>query len=140
MSLGQLLRLGKGEVRTKGRKKDSLLANAFEAMVGAIYLDRGFGLTKDIVLELMGDALRATTIGAGTRSDPKSKLQELCQQAIGKPPTYTLVDSRGPEHDKEFVIQVSIGSEVRGCGVGRSKKLAERKAAEEALVNWPETK
>ena len=138
LMLGQLLRLGKGEVRSKGRKKDSLLANAFEAMVGAVYLDRGFAFTKDIVLELMGDALGATLIGAGTLSDPKSKLQEVCQQTIGKPPTYKLVESRGPEHDKEFVIEVYVGNEVRGRGVGRSKKMAEREAAEEALKSWVE--
>ena len=136
LRLGQLLRLGKGEVRSKGRKKDSLLANAFEAMVGAIYLDRGFVFTKDMVLELMRDALSATVIGAGVLSDPKSKLQEVCQQAIGKPPTYKLVDSHGPEHDKEFVIEVYVGNEVRGRGVGRSKKLAERKAAEQAIESW----
>ena len=138
LSLGQLLRLGKGEVRTEGRKKDSLLANAFEAMVGAIYLDRGYVFTQGVVLELMSDALSATVIGAGTLSDPKSKLQEMCQQAIGKPPTYALVDSRGPEHDKEFVIEVCVGDEVRGRGVGRSKKLAERKAAEEAIESLEE--
>ena len=138
LGLGRLLRLGKGELRANGRKKDSLLANAFEAMVGAVYLDHGFDFAKTAVLNLMSMQLAAVEVGGALGFDPKSRLQEKCQQLFGRTPVYRLVESRGPEHAKEFVVEVLMESIVRGTGVGRSKKNAEREAAKVALESWDE--
>ena len=119
-----------------GRDKDSLLANAFEAMVGALYLDRGFRATRVEILGIIEETLAKTSIGDGMTFDPKSRLQEQCQFRHGQTPIYRLTDTRGPEHAKLFEIEVVVAGRVMGIGTGRSKKAAERSAARAALATW----
>jgi ribonuclease-3 len=133
LELGQLLRLGKGELKGQGRHKDSLLANAFEAMLGAVYLDRGFEKARTVILSLLEGSLALTSVGDNQGFDPKSRLQELTQRVFGTPPVYSLLSTSGPEHEKEFLIEVSIKERCLGQGRGRSKKSAERSAAREAI-------
>ncbi len=133
LDLGQLLRLGKGELKGQGRHKDSLLANAFEAMLGALYVDQGFERARCVILSLLDASLALTSVGDNQGFDPKSRLQELTQKVHGTPPVYTLISTSGPEHEKEFLIEVSINDQRLGQGRGRSKKSAERSAARQAI-------
>ena len=135
LGLGRLLRLGKGELHN-GRKR--LTARERIRGDGRVYLDHGFNFAKTAVLNLMSSQLAAVEVGGALGFDPKSRLQEKCQQLFGSPPVYRLVESRGPEHAKEFVVEVLMESTVRGTGVGRSKKSAEREAAKVALESWDE--
>jgi ribonuclease III len=134
LELGQLLRLGKGELKGQGRQKDSLLANAFEAMLGALYLDQGYERSRIETLKLLTESLGHTSVGDNQGFDPKSRLQELTQKVYGTPPLYRLISTKGPEHEKEFLIEVLMNGVRLGAGCGRSKKSAERAAAREAIV------
>jgi len=130
--LGGHLRLGKGEEQTGGRSKPSILADAFEALLAAIYLDGGFdlayrfaeGIFRPIILEAGAGALD---------KDYKTRLQEFCQARYGKAPGYRLVDESGPDHDKVFEVEILVGTRSLGRGRGRSKKEAEQRAAQDAL-------
>ncbi|MGB0647517.1 MAG: ribonuclease III [Bradymonadia bacterium] len=133
LSLGALLRLGKGELRGLGREKDSLLANAFEAMLGALYLDLGFEHARLTILQMLEAALSATQVGGHQGFDPKSRLQEFTQRAHGITPVYEVIDATGPEHEKEFKVAVLVKGKHVAVGVGRSKKAAERNAADRAI-------
>lgn len=134
LGLGQLLRLGKGELKGRGRQKDSLLANAFEAMLGAVYLDQGFERARTEILKLISASLALTSVGDNQGFDPKSRLQEMTQRDYGTPPSYILISTSGLEHEKEFLIEVLINDLRLGRGHGRSKKSAERAAAREAIT------
>lgn len=128
--LGAYLRLGKGEERTGGRDKHSILADSTEAVFGAIYLEKGLDVARKVVLTLLGERLdEAPRLGAAL--DWKTSLQELCA-TLGKPaPRYTIT-ATGPDHAKEFTAAAVIDNQPYGAGVGRSKKEAEQAAAEEA--------
>ncbi|KIL35335.1 ribonuclease III [Cohnella kolymensis] len=131
LEFGQVVLLGKGEEQTGGRTRPSLLADAFEAFVGALYLDQGLNVVR-IFLEghlfphLPGD-------GESPLKDFKTELQERVQHLAMGTLDYRIVEERGPAHDREFVSVVVVGKQRLGKGVGRSKKEAEQQAASEAL-------
>lgn len=126
------LRLGKGEELSGGRERPSLLADAFEAFVGALFLDRGFAAVDAFLREHLYDRMRELD-GAGDK-DYKTALQEIVQRdAVGEI-NYETLQERGPAHDREFVASVSIGGRTFGEGAGRSKKEAEQRAAARALA------
>jgi ribonuclease-3 len=131
LGLGGDLRLGKGEERTGGRQKPSILAGAYEAVLGAVYLDAGFGPARKLVAAHFGHEIEEhATVGF---QDYKTRLQELTQSLFKEVPTYHLVRESGPDHDKRFVSEISFAGKVYGNGVGRSKKIAEQAAAMQAL-------
>jgi ribonuclease-3 len=126
--LGGMIRLGRGEARTGGREKDSLLADAYEAVIGAVFLDLGLERARSIVR-----ADTAARIAAGEESaaacDYKTQLQEWVQATLQTTPTYLLLATDGPDHEKAFTVEVVVDAEVRCSATGRSKKAAERAAA-----------
>ncbi len=132
IGLGPHLLLGKGEVGTGGRTKQSILAGAFEALIGAIYLDGGYEAVKRAVLGIFREKLEAV-IESGEAQDPKTELQELCQKVMGSLPVYKLLKEEGKEHEKLFTAGVYIGGQPYGRGEGRTKKEAQSLAAREAL-------
>ena len=134
LEIGNCLLLGKGEEISGGRSKDSLLANAFEAVIAAIYLDAGFAKTKSILKKLMGPFLNDDSMHS-QYFDYKTALQEFCQKKYKAAPVYKIVDSCGPDHAKTFEVEVSVAGKVIHAGSGKSKKEAEKQAAKKA---WQE--
>jgi len=135
IELGDFLLLGKGEDNISGRGQQSILENAFEALVAAIYLDSGVdGLenARSFVLPFIKESLEKNSVKLGTL-DPKTELQQLTTRADGILPTYVTVGSSGPDHNKEFEVEARLGSNVIGRGFGHSKREAEQNAAREAL-------
>jgi ribonuclease-3 len=132
LELGKWLRLGRGEEVTGGRDKNSILADTMEAVIGAIYLDRGIGAVTTVVRALFDPLMRAAS-QEGASLDWKTALQELSAARGLGVPDYRIAES-GPDHAKSFVAQVAVGGEVRGSGPGRSKKEAEQHAAEVAFA------
>ncbi len=130
LGLGQEILLGKGEELSGGRDKTSIVADAMEAVIGAVYLDRGLGTARDLIERLFWPRMAAYARGEGDR-DYKTGLQELAAQDVGTIPQYRVVEE-GPDHAKEFTATVLIGGEPYGSGEGRSKKEAEQNAAREA--------
>ncbi len=135
LSLGQMLRLGRGEERTKGRDKASLLANALEAVIGAIYMDGGMAAARTFTLQVLEAQLKELHQDdlAAFRQDYKSQLQEWCQQHVHVLPVYNVIEEAGPDHQKTFEVTVEIEQQCHGSGKGRSKKIAEQQAAKQAL-------
>lgn len=131
IGLGSALLLSRGEVNTGGRNRPSILADAFEALIAAIYLDGGMAPAKAFILKYVTPALDHQRKGA--YKDFKTLLQEVIQQNPEDRLTYLLVEESGPDHDKSFKYEVHINSNLVGTGVGRSKKEAEQAAAKEAL-------
>ena len=132
LDLGALLLLGRGEARSGGRDKDSLLADACEALLGAIFCDGGYAAASTVVEHLFGTVL-AEAARSKTGVDHKTRLQELLQNRYGRPPRYHLLDTSGPDHQRTYRVEVRCGDASLGCGSGRSKKAAEQEAAREAL-------
>lgn len=132
LDLGAGLRLGRGEERTGGRDKPSLLADALEALLGAVFCDGGFAAARQVVGRLFGAALDAAA-RRKLGSDYKTRLQELLQGTRGRAPRYRLVEASGPDHQRSYRVEVLCGEEVLGAGSGRSKKAAEQAAARQAL-------
>ena len=128
IGLGKYLRLGKGEEITGGRERASLLADAFEALIAAIYLDGGIENARKFVLGFISKAIEEKP----TFVDYKTLLQEVIQQNSEETLQYILVRSSGPDHDKRFEVEVHLNSNVIGRGIGKSKKEAEQLAAKEA--------
>jgi ribonuclease-3 len=127
-----LLRLSRGEKRGTERARTQILANAYEAVVGAIYLDQGYEAAKQFIensLLVTFDEILKT----GSWMDPKSHLQELSQSQAGHTPQYKVLAEEGPDHDKVFTVGVFVGGELRGKGTGPSKQTAQVAAAENAL-------
>lgn len=132
LALSDWLRLGKGEEKTGGRDKESILASAYEALLGAIFLDGGYEIVRGVVArEFASDWTVEALAGAG---DYKTRLQELTQRLFRVSPVYQLVDEQGPDHAKQFAVELSIGGQVLGRGAGASKKAAEQAAAMAALA------
>jgi ribonuclease-3 len=131
ISLGDYLLLGKGEVNTGGRERPSILENAFEALIAAIYLDGGMEKAKAHILRFLNSALENQRINF---KDYKTALQEVIQQNPDETLNYVIVGERGPDHDKRFEVEVHLNSNVIGKGTGKSKKQAEQEAAKEALL------
>ncbi|WP_276352537.1 ribonuclease III [Cohnella caldifontis] len=131
LEFGQVVLLGKGEELTGGRTRPSLLADAFEAFVGALYLDQGLGAVQTFLNRHLFPHLPED--GRAPLKDYKTELQEKVQQLGQGPLEYRIVEERGPAHDREFVAVALIGQQALGHGAGRSKKEAEQQAASEAL-------
>jgi len=137
IGLGEHLLLGKGEEQTGGRDKDSLLANCLEALIAAIYLDSGKEPAQSFILQYFADIIRRTC-ALGSTQDYKTQLQELCQDRLKQLPEYRVVSETGPDHQKQFAVELSVKGQVYGQGIGKSKKEAEQRAAKEALANLSE--
>ena len=131
LGLGALVRLGKGEEQSGGRDKASILADALEAVFGAVYLDLGLGEARELIERLFRPLMDAYARGEGDR-DYKTILQELASRELRTMPEYRL-EERGPDHEKEFTATVYLGGEALGVGIGKSKKEAEQRAAREAF-------
>jgi ribonuclease-3 len=136
LGVGDAVLLGKGEEQSGGRDKSSILADALEAIFGAVYLDRGLVVATELIERLFRPRMEAYVRGEGER-DYKTILQELASQALRSMPEYRL-EERGPDHEKEFTATVHLGGEAMGTGVGRSKKEAEQRAAREAYLRVSE--
>lgn len=136
INLGTHILLGKGEVATGGRDKDSILADTTEAILGAIYRQHGFQPARDVILRLFKDKIDSAS-AAGRHLDWKTTLQELCAELKADMPAYAAT-STGPEHDKTFTATATIGGKVLGKGVGHNKKLAEQEAAHQAFLHLRE--
>ncbi|MFQ5596076.1 MAG: ribonuclease III [Anaerolineae bacterium] len=132
IDLGEYLRLGRGEAAGGGRHRTSLLCAAFEALAGAILLDQGLAAAHNFLLQFIEPALQDITTKELDK-DAKSELQELSQGQWQVTPSYQTVSEKGPDHAKEFTVEVLIGDEVFGRGVGRSKQTAAQRAARQAL-------
>lgn len=130
--LGDYLYLGKGEEQTSGREKPSLLADAYEAILGAIYLDRGYKKAAEVIQRHYAELLDHTP-SEEIYQDYKTELQEKSQSLFRAAPRYRLVAEHGPDHDKTFEIELYIRNELMGRGAGHNKKEAEQMAAKEAL-------
>ena len=131
LELGAALRLGRGEEEAGGRARDANLCDAFEAVVGGLYLDGGLAAAEAFVEPLIGPAAEAT-LAAEADWDAKSRLQEWSQAELGVTPHYRIVAEKGPDHAKTFVAEVVLSKQVAGRGSGRSKQAAEQAAARAA--------
>jgi len=132
IGLGDHLYLGKGEEASGGRQKPVNLAGAIEAIIGAIFLDQGLARATDFTLRLLETDLQKA-VTRGDNIDYKSELQELIQAREQQTPTYHVIESTGPDHDKRFTVEVRVGDTLLGRGSGKSKKAAESEAARAAL-------
>lgn len=136
LDLGRYMLLGRGEETTGGREKPSILADAMEAVIGAIYLSSGLEVSREFVLRMFGPLIEASAeLGAGL--DWKTSLQEIAADAGLGIPEY-LVTDQGPDHEKEFHARVRLGDQILGEGIGRSKKIAEQHAASHAYATLRE--
>jgi ribonuclease-3 len=133
LELGDYLLLGKGEERTDGRKKLSILSDALEALIGAIYLDGGFAEALRVIAKLFSPLLESISPGKSV-NDFKTDLQEYSQEAFQSTPQYRLEKETGPDHNKTFYAGVYLKGDLMGKGKGKSKKEAEQNAAKEALA------
>ncbi len=131
LKIGDCLLLGHGEEISGGRVKDSLLANALEAVIASIYLDSNFNKAENVVNKLIEPWLKNDSI-TSKYFDYKTALQELCQKKYKITPTYTLIDSQGPEHARTFEVRVAITDKTVQIGSGKNKKDAEKQAAQKA--------
>ena len=130
LGLGEYMRLGRGEEHTGGRSRTSILADAVEALIAAMYLDGGMDVASRFITEHILSALDGGYVASG---DSKTELQELVQRKSGSVLTYELLGESGPDHDKTFTSQVSLNGKPIGSGSGRTKKEAEQAAAHAAL-------
>lgn len=131
IGMGEYLRLGKGEDKGGGRERDSILADAFEAVLAAMYLDGGIEVCRNHVMRFVLPELEHTN--DEVFKDYKTALQEIIQRNPEEFVTYILTDETGPDHDKLFTVEVRLNSNVIGTGSGKSKKQAEQSAAKQAL-------
>ena len=131
LGLGALLRIGKGEEKSEGRSKPSILAGAFEAVLGAVYQEGGYQPARQLVERFFFSDLSSRGLA---QQDYKTRLQEISQMLFHEPPSYRLLAEKGPDHNKSFVTEISVGGKVLGQGEGRSKKQSEQQAAKQALA------
>lgn len=137
IGLGQHLLIGSGEEMTGGRNRDAVLCAAFEALVGALYLDQGLEVTRAFVLRFVEEVL-PQAVEEALHKDAKSRLQEWSQATLQITPRYVTVRAEGPDHAKVFTVEVRIGPVVAGRGTGPSKQAAAQAAAEDALARLDE--
>jgi len=132
ISLGKYLKLGRGEEKSDGRERDSLLADALEAIIGAVFLDQGLDAARKFILDFVTPSVEE--LGQQKeRRDPKSLLQNITQERFKILPKYRVVSETGPDHRRKFEVELLIKGDVYGKGRGGSKKTAEQTAAKEAL-------
>jgi len=138
LGFAPLLRLSRGEKQGSERAKAQILANSFEAVIGAIYLEHGYDAAAtfitDNILSTLGGILES-----GSWRDPKSRLQEVAQSVEGSTPAYKVLEEDGPDHDKVFTLGVFVNNKLLGKGTGPSKQYAQQKAAEAALQHYKQT-
>ncbi len=139
IGINELIKTSRGEAKNTGKARDLILANAFEALLGAIYMDKGYQITYKFVEKYIIYKLK-NIIDNGLDYDPKSKFQELSQDELGITPSYEEVKSEGPDHNKEFTVSAYLDNEKVGTGKGRSKQNAQTAAAKTALEKWDEIK
>jgi ribonuclease-3 len=132
IDLGPFLFLGEGESQRGGRRRPSILASAFEALAGALYLDIGFDLTRDWLLSIAAPEISLDAPLSSLKS-PKSRLQEHTQRRTGSRPEYRVLDATGPDHEKLFQVEVLVDGRPLGVGVGPSRRVAETAAAQRAI-------
>ncbi len=138
LGYGSLIRMSKGEKNSSDRARLQMLANAFEAVIGAIYLERGFEDARDfihkhIIVKLDG------ILESGSWRDPKSYLQEISQRVDGHTPVYKVLHEEGPDHDKVFTLGVFVGDNLMGRGSGSSKQAAQQEAARAAIAAYKQS-
>lgn len=127
-----LLRLSRGEKRGSDRARAQILANCFEALLGAIYLEKGYDVTDEFIKKHILSKLEGI-LESGSWRDPKSHLQEVSQSVDGMTPQYRVIEEVGPDHEKEFTLAVYVGDTIMGTGTGPSKQFAQQQAARAAL-------
>jgi len=132
LQLGQFILLGRGKISEEGRSNPAILADALEALVGAIFLDQGLEAAEGFLMPLM-ERLMVASKSSGLEKDPKTTLQELSQERWQLTPRYRIIAEEGPDHAKEFTVEVVIGTRVAGRGIGPSRREAEMAAALEVL-------
>lgn len=132
-----LLRLSRGERRGTDRARAQILANCFEAVVGALYLDQGYGTASDFIYTSIISTFDEI-LETGSWMDPKSHFQEMAQSHDGQTPVYKVISEEGPDHDKVFTVGVFVAGDLRGKGVGPSKQAGQQAAASAALKQYGE--
>ncbi len=133
LGLEQYLLMSRGESKDTGRARGYLVANAVEAVIGALYLDQGYDAARDFILEHVMSHL-PEVFEQGLHTDAKSRFQELAQEKTGTTPSYRVLKEWGPDHDRNFVAGVYLGEEKIAEGTGNSKQEAQREAAKQALI------
>ena len=132
LGLDSLMRMSRGEKHGSERARMQILANAFEAVIGAIYLDKGYKQAAEFIRDNILSTFD-TILSTGSWRDPKSRLQEVAQSTEGQTPIYKVIEEIGPDHDKTFTLGVYIGGKLKGKGSGPSKQAAQQQAAQNAL-------
>ena len=137
LDFNNFILLSKGEAKDTGRARQYILANAMEALIGAMYLDRGYKITGQFIIENIVKEL-ARVFEKKLFRDPKSTFQEQSQDKVGITPTYEVIEESGPDHDRRFVVGIYLGEELVAQGEGSSKQEAQEEAAQKALEvkNW----
>lgn len=130
-----LMRLSRGEKQGSDRARKQILANAFEALIGAIYIEKGYKAADEFILKHIASKLDAI-LESGSWRDAKSALQEVAQRIDNHTPVYKVLSEEGPDHDKVFTLGVYVGSQLKGKGTGSSKQAAQQKAAEAAVEKY----
>lgn len=133
LGFDQYLRLSRGEKRGSDRAREQILANCFEAVIGAIYLDQGYEAAEKFITANITTTF-AQILETGSWMDPKSRLQEIVQAEVGVTPVYRVLSEEGPDHEKIFTVGVFVGDVMKGQGEGHSKQIAQGRAAEKALA------
>jgi ribonuclease III len=128
-----LLRLSRGEKHGTDRARAQILANSYEAVVGAVYLDKGYGAAKSFITKSILVTFKEI-LKTGSWMDPKSHLQEVAQSQEGNTPVYKVLNEEGPDHEKIFTVGVFVSGKLKGTGIGPSKQAGQQKAAEAALA------
>lgn len=139
LGLIELLRLSRGEKHGSDRAREQILANAFEAVTGAIYLDQGYDVAKEFIHKNILSTLEEI-LSSGSWRDPKSRLQEVAQSTEGQTPVYKVLEESGPDHDKIFTLGVFVAGKLKGKGTGPSKQFAQQEAAKAALELYAKAK
>lgn len=139
LEFDQYLRLSRGEKRGSDRAREQILANCFEAVIGAIYLDLGYDAAA-VFIEQNISSTFDLILKTGSWMDPKSRLQEIVQAEVGHTPQYKVLEEVGPDHEKIFTVGIFVNDELKGKGQGHSKQLAQARAAEQALGVYISTK
>ncbi|MHB1419020.1 MAG: ribonuclease III [Bacillota bacterium] len=134
LDLGTYILLGRGEELTGGRERTSILADVFEAVIGAFYLELGLEQARSFILRQLEADVKG--LGRGNYGDYKTLLQEIVQKEFEDNVSYIILKETGPDHDKRFVVGVNLRNQLLAKGIGRSKKEAEQKAAQAALEHW----
>jgi ribonuclease-3 len=134
LGLNESLNLGKGEEKTGGREKTSILAAVYEAVMGAIFAESGYEVVREVATRHFGEAIGR--VGELATVDPKTELQELCQRTYRLTPSYRVDQEVGPDHERRFVVSVIVGDTALASGEGTSKRSAEQEAARHALEGY----